>query len=736
MHPHAAARTSPPQVDAPLLAADTGGLDLAPANALLPRPRRSVRLPAYAHAPLSEHRLLLSVPLASLLPGAAAPPQHECRLDVSAAGTADALCFYFEHQLHEEGPNLSADPTRYQPGDTVLHPHVWQHLQYLDGRQLAPGQAPSVRCKLVGTAGGGHSGGSSAAAAAEALQSLSLQDGSAGSGGSSSGGSSLVLSLQLEVALQSSGGGGGGSSGDSLLLPVSAEQAAVAAAVPRYHTSMLNDSARTAAYKKGIAAALREAQATAAAVAGAAAGGQAGAPPLVLEIGSGSGLLCLLACQAGAAAVVGCERLPELQRAAARLLEANRCADRVRILPKHSRELTIAPSGGSSSAGNGAAGEVARDEAALAAPADLPRRADVLMHEIFGTDPFSEGESLGMLGPLERACYAGRGLGTATAGSRRLQAARSSDWAVTITRQPHTVKVTPCPAPPPSAGVVPSVAAAKQALLRPGAVLAPCRLHVVATVAASTSLHRLLRPPAAVCGGAVVTRALRPLAPRKVDCQAGEAGGLLLLTEPATVLSVDFGAPELPLADSATALLEALPRPLPLAAWMEAQRRSSVGGSVAAGAAPAGGAGDGGDAASSVQLAPLGGAALYAVGWFEYEFPGGVAGSTAPHVQRSEHWQQVVQPLEGEAAAAALNLLLPRAGCDDGSGGGGGGGDSSGAEGSGIAGVLLTAGYRVDRLWFELEGLAAAVDEEREEGDQRGGDEQAARAAAVPPPLL
>ena len=161
--------------------------------------------------------------------------------------------------------------------------------------------------------------------------------------------------------------------GQSLLLPVTADQAAAAAALPRYGTSMLNDHARNAAYRDGIAAALHAASKAAAAAAPT--GGQPAEAPLVLEIGSGSGLLCLLACQAGAARVVGCERLPELQRVATQLLEANGVADRVAILPKHSKELTVADA----------------EDGAAATAADLPRRADVLLHELFGTDPFSEG---------------------------------------------------------------------------------------------------------------------------------------------------------------------------------------------------------------------------------------------------------------------------------------------------------------------------------------------------------
>lgn len=238
-------------------------------------------------------------------------------------------------------------------------------------------------------------------------------------------------------------------------------------------------------------------------------------------------------------------------------------------------------------------------------------------------------------------------------------------------------------------GVIPSLAHAKQHLLRPGAVLAPCRLRVVAAVAASATLHRLLRPPEAACGGAVCTgAALAQLAPRKIDCHAVETD-LVLLTEPATVLAVDLSAPELPLAAAASSTLRRLQRPVTLAAWAAAQQAGGSSGSAAEAAVPEEG-----------RLPTLKGASLslYTVAWFEYEFPGGVVGSTAPAAppaQRAEHWQQVVHPLAGAAAGAALALLQP--------GGDGGGSGSSG----GVAALQLTAGYRVDRLWFELDGLLA-----------------------------
>lgn len=269
--------------------------------------------------------------------------------------------------------------------------------------------------------------------------------------------------------------------------------------------------------------------------------------------------------------------------------------------------------------------------------------------------------------------------------------------------------------------MVPSLAHARQHLLAPGAVLAPCKLRVVAAVATSSTHARLLRPPAAVCGGVVRTAALSQLAPRKVDCQVGKDSGLFLLTTPATVLSVDFAAKELPLADSSTALLECLPRPVSMAAWVAAQRQqagTAAAGSVAAGSA-AGSVND--TAGGCVPPLPGSDASLFVVSWFEYEFPGGICGSSAPHTQRSEHWQQVVQPLEGPEAEAALAGLLGggAGGSSDGPGGSGDSGSSGGSDSEpSVAALLLTAGYRVDRLWFELAGIAAAAGEEEEESSE------------------
>lgn len=706
------------QVDVALLEADTGGLDLAPANRLLPRPARSMHLATHPHTRLTATATLLTVPLASLLPASCSSgsssdwPAAVTELPIITAGRADALAWWLEQELvpssHSGSPAellLSADPCGCSPQDAQLLPHIWQQLQYLDRHQLAPSQAVQVRCALgcaatdSAAAPAGVPAGAAAAAAGEAFKSLSLEGGSSSV---STAGSPEGTSLDVRLDVLLAGGGSGGATADSVLLPVSAEQAALSGAVPRYHTSMLNDSVRTAAYRDGIATALQAAERVALSSKGSGNGGDA---PLVLEIGSGSGLLCLLACRAGARTVVGCERLPELQAAAAQLLAANGVSDRVTILPKHSRDLTVA------SEGNGAP---------ASQPADLPHRAAMLMHEIFGTDPFSEGVCNGsstqavilVLRVLRRSQqprawkkqdYAGPQLSVCWQNTSRLHCS-----CAVLTLHP-------------AAGIIPSLLHAREHLLAPGAVLAPCSVRVIAAVAASPTQHRLLRPPSTVCGGAVTTRALRQLAPRKMDCQAGEAGELHLLTAPAAVLEVDLASSDLQLADSCTTLLECLPCPLPLRSWMAEQQKVSEG-SCSQGPSAA-------EGSSAVALADsteigtgatdslkpcLEGSSLYAVSWFEYGFPGGATGSTAPHLQRTEHWQQVVQPLEGKGAEAVLGAL--RLG-----GGGGVAGDAREQGGmAGIGGVLLTAGYRVDRLWFELAGLAALADGIEEEGEPAG----------------
>lgn len=96
----------------------------------------------------------------------------------------------------------------------------------------------------------------------------------------------------------------------------------VSAEVPDWHWPMVADVARNAAYEGALRRAVRP-----------------GAR--VLDIGSGSGLLAMMAARAGAGEVVSCEMVPAVAAIAEEIVAANGLADRVRVVAKHSRDLVL-----------------------------------------------------------------------------------------------------------------------------------------------------------------------------------------------------------------------------------------------------------------------------------------------------------------------------------------------------------------------------------------------------------
>lgn len=99
-------------------------------------------------------------------------------------------------------------------------------------------------------------------------------------------------------------------------------ESAIAAAVPPWHLAMLNDEGRAAAYDAAIRRAVR--------------------PGMhVLDIGTGSGLLAMMAARAGAARVTACESVGMLAATARRIVSANGLAERIQVV--HRRSTALAP---------------------------------------------------------------------------------------------------------------------------------------------------------------------------------------------------------------------------------------------------------------------------------------------------------------------------------------------------------------------------------------------------------
>jgi protein-L-isoaspartate O-methyltransferase len=116
--------------------------------------------------------------------------------------------------------------------------------------------------------------------------------------------------------------------------------------VPQWHRPMIGDAARNEAFEKAIARAVAHGE-------------------TVLDIGTGSGLLSLMAARAGAKAVYACEADPALAETAREIVARNGYAETIRVLAKRSTELDR--------------------------EADLGGGVDVVVAEIFSDDLLVEG---------------------------------------------------------------------------------------------------------------------------------------------------------------------------------------------------------------------------------------------------------------------------------------------------------------------------------------------------------
>jgi SAM-dependent methyltransferase len=120
----------------------------------------------------------------------------------------------------------------------------------------------------------------------------------------------------------------------------------LASGVPSWHFDIVRDHGRNSAYE----AALRRAITPGC---------------KVLEIGTGTGLLAMMAARAGASLVITCEADPAIAAVAREIIGRNGFADRIRVVGKHSTSLEVA--------------------------GDLGGPVDVLVSEIVSNDLLSEG---------------------------------------------------------------------------------------------------------------------------------------------------------------------------------------------------------------------------------------------------------------------------------------------------------------------------------------------------------
>lgn len=127
---------------------------------------------------------------------------------------------------------------------------------------------------------------------------------------------------------------------------LAAARGEISRSVHSWHLPMLADTARNEAFATAIAAAVRP-------------------DDIVLDIGTGSGLLAMMAARAGARHVHACEMLPDLAALARIVVAENGYADRITVIAKPSTELVVG--------------------------VDLPERATLLVTETFDALLIGEG---------------------------------------------------------------------------------------------------------------------------------------------------------------------------------------------------------------------------------------------------------------------------------------------------------------------------------------------------------
>lgn len=87
----------------------------------------------------------------------------------------------------------------------------------------------------------------------------------------------------------------------------------------------------------------------------------------VLDIGTGTGLLSMLAVKYGADSVVACEAFQPMANCAINIIDQNHFSEKIKVVKKHSTALTVGKDG------------------------DLPHKFNILVSEVFDTELIGEG---------------------------------------------------------------------------------------------------------------------------------------------------------------------------------------------------------------------------------------------------------------------------------------------------------------------------------------------------------
>ncbi|NXD24577.1 ANM7 methyltransferase, partial [Spelaeornis formosus] len=120
------------------------------------------------------------------------------------------------------------------------------------------------------------------------------------------------------------------------------------------YADMLHDKDRNVKYYQGIRAAVSRVK-------------ERGEKAIVLDIGTGTGLLSMMAASAGADFCYAIEVFKPMANAAVKIVEKNGFSDKVKVINKHSTEVTVGPDG------------------------DMQCQANILVTELFDTELIGEG---------------------------------------------------------------------------------------------------------------------------------------------------------------------------------------------------------------------------------------------------------------------------------------------------------------------------------------------------------